>query len=105
MRSRLRILRDLKGNLLRFGIGCRQAVIVLHRCRASIRPESLPEVSVGLTKLINWMPLGIGGRIAAVEVRRLTTEWPLWGSTLQSIQRGRLTEIDYLNGEIVERLP
>ena len=48
------------------------------------------------------MPLGVAGRIAAAKVRRLTTLWPLWGSTLQSIQRGRPTEIDYLNGEIVE---
>ena len=70
--------------------------------RAGIRLESLPQVSVALTKLVNWMPLGIAGRIAAAKVRQLTTEWPLWGSTLQSIQRGRPTEIDYLNGEIVE---
>jgi 2-dehydropantoate 2-reductase len=70
--------------------------------RANIRLESLPEVSVGLTRLINWMPSGIAGRIAAAKVRRLTTVWPLWGSTLQSIQRGRPTEIDYLNGEIME---
>ncbi len=69
--------------------------------RANIRLESLPEVSVALTRLVNWMPLGIAGRIAAGKVRQLTTEWPLWGSTLQSIQRGRPTEIDYLNGEIV----
>ncbi|MEK6679108.1 MAG: ketopantoate reductase C-terminal domain-containing protein, partial [Nitrospirota bacterium] len=27
---------------------------------------------------------------------------PLYGSILQSIKRGRATEIDYLNGEIVE---
>jgi 2-dehydropantoate 2-reductase len=70
--------------------------------RASIRLESLPDVSVGLTRLINRVPSGIAGRIAAAKVRRLTTVWPLWGSTLQSIQRGRPTEIDYLNGEIVE---
>ncbi len=70
--------------------------------RANIRLESLPEVSVGLTRLINWMPSGIAGHIAAAKVRQLTTAWPLWGSTLQSIQRGRPTEIDYLNGEIVE---
>ncbi len=70
--------------------------------RANIRLESLPEVSVGLTRLLNWMPSGIASRIAAAKVRRLTTAWPLWGSTLQSIQRGRPTEIDYLNGEIVE---
>ena len=70
--------------------------------RAKIRLEPLPDVSIGLTRLINWMPLGVAGRIAAAKVRRLTTVWPLWGSTLQSIQRGRPTEIDYLNGEIVE---
>ena len=70
--------------------------------RANIRLESLPEVSVGLTRLINWMPSDIAGRIAAAKVRRLSTVWPLWGSTLQSIQRGRPTEIDYLNGEITE---
>jgi 2-dehydropantoate 2-reductase len=73
---------------------------VVHR--ANIRLESLPQVSVALTKLVNWMPLGMAGRIAAGKVRQLTTRWPLWGSTLQSIQRGRPTEIDYLNGEIVE---
>jgi len=70
--------------------------------RAKIRLEPLPDVSIGLTRLINWMPLGVAGRIAAAKVRRLTTVWPLWGSTLQSIQRGRPTEVDYLNGEIVE---
>ncbi len=70
--------------------------------RANIRLESLPQVSVALTKLVNWMPLELAGRIAAGKVRQLTTLWPLWGSTLQSIHRGRPTEIDYLNGEIVE---
>lgn len=70
--------------------------------RANIRLESLLEVSIGLTRLINWMPAGIAGRIAAAKVRRLSTVWPLWGSTLQSIQRGRPAEIDYLNGEIME---
>ncbi len=69
---------------------------------ANIRLESLPDVSVGLTRLLSWMPSGIAGRIAAAKVRALTTVWPLWGSTLQSIQRGRPTEINYLNGEIVE---
>jgi 2-dehydropantoate 2-reductase len=87
-------LRDLAVGLMREGL----RVID----RGNIRLESLPEVSIGLTKLINWMPAGIAGRIAAAKVRRLSTVWPLWGSTLQSIQRGRPTEIDYLNGEIME---
>ena len=88
------LLRNLAVGLIREGL----RVIG----RANICLESLPEVSVGLTRLINWMPSGMAGRIAAAKVRRLTTVWPLWGSTLQSIQRGRHTEIDYLNGEIVE---
>jgi 2-dehydropantoate 2-reductase len=70
--------------------------------RANIRLESLPDVSVDLTRVISWMPPGIAGRIAAAKLRRMTTTWPLLDSTLQSIQRGRPTEIDYLNGEIVE---
>lgn len=70
--------------------------------RANIRLESLPDVSVGLSRLISWMPSGVAGRIAAAKVRQLTTTWSLLGSTLQSIQRGRPAEIDYLNGEIAE---
>ena len=31
----------------------------------------------------------------------METRWPLIGSTLQSLQRKRPTEIDYLNGEVV----
>jgi 2-dehydropantoate 2-reductase len=87
-------LRDMAVGLMREGLR------VINR--ANIRLESLPDVSVGLTRLMSWMPSGIAGRIAAAKVRGLTTVWPLWGSTLQSIQRGRPTEIDYLNGEIVE---
>jgi 2-dehydropantoate 2-reductase len=87
-------LRDIAVGLMREGL----RVID----RGNIRLESLPDVSVGLSRLMSWMPSGIAGRIAAVKVRRLSTVWPLWGSTLQSIQRGRPTEIDYLNGEIME---
>jgi 2-dehydropantoate 2-reductase len=87
-------LRDIAVGLMREGL----RVID----RGNIRLESLPDVSVGLSRLMSWMPSGIAGRIAAAKVRRLSTVWPLWGSTLQSIQRGRPTEIDYLNGEIME---
>jgi 2-dehydropantoate 2-reductase len=87
-------LRNLAAGLMREGLRVMD--------RANIQLESLPEVSVGITKLVKWMPLSIAGRIAAVKFRRVTTEWPLWSSTLQSILRHRPTEIDYLNGEIVE---
>ena len=86
-------LRDLAVGLMREGLR------VINR--AKIRLKSLPDFSVCLTKLMSWMPPGLAGRIAARKVRRLTTLWPLLGSTLQSIQRGRPSEIDYLNGEIV----
>lgn len=87
-------LRDLAVGLMREGLR------VINR--SNIRLESLPGFPVWLTKVMSWMPPGIAGRVAAMKVRRLTTQWPLLGSTLQSIQRGRPTEIDYLNGEIVE---
>jgi 2-dehydropantoate 2-reductase len=87
-------LRNLAVGLMREGLRVTN--------RAHIRLESLPQVSIALTKLVNRMPLSIAGRIAAAKVRQLSTEWPLWGSTLQSIQRGSPTEIDFLNGEIVE---
>ena len=47
------------------------------------------------------LPLGLAARLAALMVRRHETRWPIIGSTLQSLRRGRPTEIDYLNGEVV----
>ena len=67
-----------------------------------IRLESLPEISVGLTRLINFLPVKLAARMAAARVDRIKTPWPLLGSTLQSLRRNRPTEIDYLNGEVVE---
>jgi 2-dehydropantoate 2-reductase len=70
--------------------------------KAGIRLESLPDVSVGLTRLINFLPVKLAGGVAAARVRRMKTSWPLLGSTLQSLRRNRPTEIDYLNGEAVD---
>jgi 2-dehydropantoate 2-reductase len=69
--------------------------------RAGIHLESLPDTPVALIRLIDWLPLWLAARVAAAKVRRMETQWPLWGSTLQSLQRNRPTEIDYLNGEVV----
>ncbi len=69
--------------------------------RAGIRLESLPEASVGLFQLIGRLPPRLAGLLIAFSARRIKTDWPLLGSTLQSLRRGRPTEIDYLNGEIV----
>ncbi len=70
--------------------------------KAGIRLESLPDVSVGLTRLINFLPVKLAAKVAAARVDRMKTPWPLLGSTLQSLRRKRSTEIDYLNGEVVE---
>ena len=70
--------------------------------KAGIRLESLPDVSVGLTRLINFLPVKLAARLAAARVDRMKTPWPLLDSTLQSLRRNRPTEIDYLNGEVVD---
>ncbi len=67
---------------------------------ASIRLTSLPRMPVGLIRLIAWLPAGLAARLLASMARRIETRWPYIGSTLQSIRRGRPTEIDYLNGEV-----
>ncbi len=73
--------------------------------RAGIRLEPLPGAPVALIRLVSALPVGMGGRVAAARIRRAAlgpdAADPLLGSTLQSLRRGRPTEIDYLNGEIV----
>jgi len=69
--------------------------------RSGIRLESLPDTPAALIRLIDWLPLRLAAMVAAAKARRMETRWPLLGSTLQSLQRGRPTEIDYLNGEVV----
>ncbi len=69
--------------------------------RAGIRLESLPEGSVTLFRILGMLPPPLAGWLLASSARRIESEWPLLGSTLQSLRRGRPTEIDYLNGEIV----
>lgn len=70
--------------------------------QARIRLESLPKMPVGLIRLVGSLPIGLATRMMAALVRRMDTDWPLLGSTLQSIRRNRPTEIDYLNGEVVQ---
>lgn len=69
--------------------------------RAGIRLESLPDTPAALIRLIEWLPARLAGVVLAAKARRMETRWPLIGSTLQSLQRKRPTEIDYLNGEVV----
>ncbi len=86
-------MRELSARVIREGLGIVQA--------AGIKLESLPEVSVNLFRTLGVLPLPLAGLLVAARARRIESEWPLLGSTLQSLRRGRPSEIDYLNGEIV----
>jgi 2-dehydropantoate 2-reductase len=86
-------VRDLAARVIREGL---QTVR-----KAGIQLESLPEVSVRLFQVLGMLPAPLAGLLIASRARRIESQWPLLGSTLQSPRRGRPTEIDYLNGEIV----
>lgn len=85
---------------------CRLAVRVMREglrvaWRAGIRLASIPDAPVLLFRLLGFLPVPLAAKLMAARVRRLSSEWPLLGSTLQSLRRGRPTEIEYLNGEVV----
>lgn len=86
-------IRQLAARVMREGLQIAQ--------RAKIRLDSLPEASVTLFRILGVLPPVLAGLLMARSTRRIQTQWPLLGSTLQSLRRGRPTEIDYLNGEIV----
>ncbi|WP_455381124.1 ketopantoate reductase family protein [Salinispira pacifica] len=89
----------------------RAAVLVIREGAALTRLAGLtlaplPGVPLALMRLVTLLPPALAGRLAAFRIGRTSTRpeenGPLIGSTLQSLRRGRPTEIDYLNGEIVE---
>ncbi len=88
-----RSMRELSARVIREGLRTVQA--------AGIRLESLPEVSVNIFRMVGVLPVPLAGMLVAARARRVESRWPLLGSTLQSLLRGRSTEIDHLNGEIV----
>ena len=88
-----RFLRRLAVQLMREGVAVAE--------RAGIRLEPIPGTSVPLMRLVAYLPAALAGAVAARKAAGLETHWPLKGSTWQSVTRGRPTEIEYLNGEIV----
>lgn len=90
---RERFLRGLAVGLMREGIAVAE--------RAGVRLESLPGTSVPLVRLVAYLPAALAGAVAARKAAKLEAHWSLKGSTWQSVERARPTEIDYLNGEIV----
>jgi 2-dehydropantoate 2-reductase len=69
--------------------------------RAGVRFARVQGVSGRALKLVGALPLGLGAFFPRLLARRMGSV-PNPGSTLQSIRRGRRTEIDYLNGAVVD---
>jgi 2-dehydropantoate 2-reductase len=69
--------------------------------RIGVRFGTVQGVSGRVLALLGAAPLAIGGLFPRLLARRMG-EVPNPGSTLQSIRRGRLTEIDFLNGAVVD---
>ena len=68
--------------------------------QAGLKLSSLPGFPVeNITKLIS-IPSGEAAKVFSGIMMKLSKE-PLYGSILQSIKRGRNSEIDYINGEFV----
>jgi 2-dehydropantoate 2-reductase len=67
---------------------------------AGIRLASLPELPAPVLRATLALPTPLATRAVGLMSRSLGST-PVLGSTRQSIERGRVTEIDYLNGEVV----
>ncbi|MDD5237003.1 MAG: 2-dehydropantoate 2-reductase [Candidatus Omnitrophica bacterium] len=68
--------------------------------KAGIKLVSLPGFPVeNITKLTS-LPVNQAAAIFSQTMKNLSKE-PLYGSVLQSIMRGRASEIDYINGEFI----
>ncbi len=70
---------------------------------AGIRLAPLDGVSPRTVRLLTRLPTPLASRVFASRAGRLGGGVPILGSTLQSLRRGKPSEIDYLNGEIVRR--
>ncbi len=61
----------------------------------------LPWASPFLLALVTILPEFLAVAIIRMRMKRALGDADIWGSTYQSIARGRSTEVDYLNGEVV----
>jgi 2-dehydropantoate 2-reductase len=68
--------------------------------KAGIKTVPIPGFSLSLIETMAKMPLVESSLMMKSAVESLGKQ-PILGSTLQSIRRGKATEVDYLNGEIV----
>lgn len=65
----------------------------------------LPWTSPGLLKLAATAPEGIARAVYRARVRMILGRSPAFGSTWQSLQRGKSVETEFLNGEVAKRIP
>ncbi len=68
--------------------------------RSGIKLVSLPDFPLERLTKLTLMPISDAARIFSGIMANLSKE-PLYGSILQSIKRGKVSEIDYINGEFV----
>ncbi len=66
------------------------------------RLAPLPWVRPRLLRFIAWLPDGLAAWVLRFRVRRVLGKEPVVGSTFQSVARGKDTEVDFLNGAVVE---
>jgi 2-dehydropantoate 2-reductase len=69
--------------------------------RAGVRFAAVQGVSGRVLELVGRLPLALGAFFPRLLARRMGSV-PNPGSTLQSIRRGQRTEIDFLNGAVVD---
>jgi len=69
--------------------------------RIGVRFGKVQGVSGAVLGLVGTLPLALGEQFPRLLARRMGSV-PNPGSTLQSIRRGQLTEIEYLNGAVVQ---
>lgn len=70
--------------------------------RLGIELKDMPDFEIEKLRGLARMPLEQGVPVYSKIMTNLSQE-PLFGSVLQSIQRGKSTEIDYLNGEVANQ--
>jgi 2-dehydropantoate 2-reductase len=68
--------------------------------KAVVKLESLPDFPVERLIKLTSLPTSDAAKIYSGIMTNLSQE-PLYGSILQSIKRGKPSEIDYINGEFV----
>lgn len=84
---------------------CKVSIRLLHEAlmvvdQVGVKLKSLPDFPIERLRALTGMPLEEASKLFSQTMTNLSKE-PLYGSILQSIQRGKPSEIDYFNGEIV----